>query len=273
MILGIPVQDGLELTQAFVANLASQAPNLKVVIIDNASERPYQLADFATPISIIQNTKNEGYYAPLKQLYDEFPDEELIGLAHNDMLIYEMSWDMRMAKCFEDDPKLMLVGLCGSYEVDERGGRGGGTHVNFRGEHGFQSPAAGAKNVGLIPSACLDSLFMMFRREAVPILSEDWGALPLAHFYDRIWPLRLANWGYHVGTLGVECDHMGGMTTVGNIQYRNDCMSWLEKHRIPYENPETEMYLEAERRYFREFKDTKLIPCRVMEDYSYVPTT
>jgi hypothetical protein len=66
---------------------------------------------------------------------------------------------------------------------------------------------------------------------------------------------------------------MGGMTTVGNIRYREDCKDWLENQRIPYENPETEMYLEAERRYFRLFKDTGFIPCKINPDYSYEPIT
>jgi len=224
-------------------------------------------------VHVVRNAKNIGYYAPLKQIADMFPDEELIGLIHNDMLIYEENWNQRLRDCFEADPQLMLVGFCGSNEVDERGGRGGGTLVNFRGAQGYQSPAAGGKNPGLVPAACLDSLFMMFRREAIDLLSEDWENLPLAHFYDRIWPLKLVEQGYHVATIGVECDHMGGQTTVANIRYREDCIRWLDERGLPYEDPETEMYLVAERRYLGEYRDQKhFIPCRINGDYGYERT-
>lgn len=268
MIIGIPVQDGHTLTDKLLANLAAvSTPDLKIVIIDNNSTDYY--GGYAG-IDVIRNNKNLGYYAPLKQLYEAYPDEEIIGLVHNDMLIYEENWDKRVRDCFDADTQLMLVGFCGSYEVDERGGRGGGTFVNFRGAEGFQSPAAGAKNPGLVPSACLDSIVMIFRREGVELLAEDWDNLPLAHFYDRIWPLKLVEQGYHVGTLGVECDHMGGMTTVANTRYRDDCAAWLNERGLPYEDPETEMYLVPERRYLGEYRDQKrFIPCRIREDYSY----
>jgi glycosyltransferase involved in cell wall biosynthesis len=274
MILGLPVQDGHDLTRTALESLAKtvRSKSFKVVVIDNNSTEPYQKSEFADlplRVDIIRNKKNTGYYQPLIQLHDRYSSEALIGLMHNDMLLYEEGWDERMERCFTEDDKLYLVGLCGSYEVDERGGRGGGTACFFRGEKG-QSQAAGARIVGLMPSACLDSLFMMFKRNAIPALQEDWNNLPLAHFYDRIWPLKLVEQGYHVATLGVECDHMGGMTTVANPRYYDDCVTWLNERGIAYENPETEMYLVAERRYLGEFRETKrFIPCRIREDYSY----
>lgn len=276
MILGLPVQDGHDLTRASLESLAKtvRGGTFKVVVIDNNSTEPYKKSEFddlPLKVDIIRNKKNTGYYAPLIQLYDRYPSEALLGLMHNDMLLYEEGWNERMEACFAEDENLYLVGLCGSNEVDERGGRGGGTACFFRGEKG-QSQAAGARIFGLMPSACLDSLFMMFKRDAVPALKEDWDNLPLAHFYDRIWPLKFVEQGYHVATLGVECDHMGGMTTVANPRYYEDCKTWLEERGQPYENPETEMYLVAERRYLGEFRDQKrFIPCRIREDYSYEP--
>lgn len=277
MILGVVVQDGHELTDRLIQSLKETVDisyPFQVVIFDNNSTEPYDShanswQEYPFRVSVCTSDSNVGYYAPLKLLADIFPDENLVGLAHNDMVIYEQGWNARMESCFDQDPKLALVGFCGSYEVDERGGRGGGTHVMFRGAPGYQSPAAGARYPGLVASACLDSLFMTFSREGIEALQEDWANLPLAHFYDRIWPLRLVQKGYHVGTLGVECDHMGGMTTVANPRYRDDCIKWLNSQNIPFENPETEMYLEAERRYFKEFKDTGFIPCKINPDYSY----
>lgn len=274
MILGIPAQDGHDLTRSLLENLAevSTATNFRVVILDNASDTPYEqtaYADLSIEVDVIRYEKNKGFYAPLLDLCLMYPDD-LIGLSHNDVRLYEKDWNLRMAQCFAEDPKLKLVGLVGSNQVDERGGRGGGTFCNFRGAPGYQLPSTGYKASYLLPSACLDSLFMMFSRDAVSLLDEDWANLPLAHFYDRIWPLRLVEKGYHVGTLGVECDHMGGMTTVANPRYHDDCIKWLEDRGLPYTDPETEMYLVAERRYLGYFRDqTHFIPCQIGADYGY----
>lgn len=287
MVLAIPVVDGHELTEMLLQSLDDSVRGaFEVVIVDNASEKPYQLEQYAGrfsfPVNIIRFDINVGYYAPLKKLYELYDEAEYIGLVHNDMLIYEHGWDVRMAQAFKDDPKLALVGLCGSNEIDSLGGRGGGTVCYFRGAevkvNGVtlrgQDQAAGRRTTELVPSACLDSLFMMFRRQAIPDLvteKDQWGHITLAHFYDRIWPVRLIENGWHVATMGVECDHLGGMTTTGNVRYRDDCIKWLESRGFPYDNPETEMYLIAERRYLNEYREEKrLIPMRVNGDYSVV---
>jgi hypothetical protein len=288
MILGIPVVDGHELTKTLLSSLDATVTgeSFKAVIIDNNSDVPYKHEDYDHynfPVNIIHLDTNIGYYQPLKDLSGIY-DDELIGLIHNDMVLYERGWNERMEQCFTNDKKLSLVGLCGSSEIDALGGRGGGTVCFFRGgvvqvgetAYTGQDQAAGGRITELVPSACLDSLFMMFRREAISDLvteADPWGDITLAHFYDRIWPVRLVEAGWHVGTLGVECDHLGGMTTTGNMRYRNDCIKWLEERDLlgkRHEDPETSMYLIAEDRYLGEYRDNKhFIPCRVHGDYTY----
>lgn len=284
MILGVPVVNGKELTQEFVKWLQPVVKGaFRLVIIDNASDDKYCPCDFKDsnfPIDIIRNEKNIGYYSPLKQLYDKYPDEKLIGLTHNDMILYEEGWDLRMHQCFEDDPLLGLVGLCGSTEIDNLGGRGSGTMTNFMeqeikvGDKTYrgQARATGAHIPDLRASVTFDSLFMMFRRDVIPSLcneNDPWEDVTLAHFYDRIWPIRVIEAGYRCATLGVNCDHLGGMTCTANMRYYNDCKQWLEERNIPYENPETEMYLVAERRYLGEYKTEKhFLPCIIGGDYA-----
>lgn len=290
MVLGIPVVDGHDLTITLLMSLEETITNpstFTAVIIDNGSTIPYRAAEFTDypfRIDVIRYENNQGYYVPLKHLSDKY-DDPLIGLIHNDMVLYERGWNERMQAEFERDNKLALVGLCGSNEIDERGGRGGGTVCYFRGADvqigdrviRGQDQAAGGRIVGLFPAACLDSLFMMFRREAIRDLTTEadpWEDITLAHFYDRIWPVRLIENGWHVGTMGVECDHLGGMTTTGNERYRDDCIKWLEDRGFAYENPETEMYLIAERRYLDEYRDQKhFLPCKIENDYSHVRLT
>jgi hypothetical protein len=307
MILGVPVVDGHALTKAMLDSLAETVTgnNFEVCIIDNNSMNPYETKDFRNypfPIHFLNLNINYGYYRPLELLYNQFDEAELIGLAHNDLFFYEKGWNERMEHSFAMDGKLALVGMVGSSEIDSLGGRGGGTVCFFRGAQvkvgdqmlQGQDQAAGRRTSDLIPSACLDSLFMMFRRQAIPdlVTAEDpWEDITLAHFYDRIWPVRLIEKGWHVATLGVECDHLGGQTTVGNQKYRDDCIEWLDNRNIPYQansefmdiaaakadprnhpcgNPETQMYLVAEDRYLKEYRDIKhFLPFRIHGDYSY----
>lgn len=287
MILAIPVVDGHHLTKTLLESLAATVTgnNFRVVIVDNNSVHKYQADKIAPkgkypfPVHLIHNRKNTGYYVPLKKVLEKNPKQELIGLIHNDMVIYEHGWNERMEAAFAADTQLGLVGLCGSNELDERGGRGGGTMCFFRGGPvqvgdrtiNGQAQAAGLRITDVQPSCVLDSLFMMFRREVVPKLvhsEEEWLGITLAHFYDRIWPCRVIEAGYRVATMGVECDHLGGMTTTANERYRDDCIKWLEARNIPYDNPETEMYLVAERAFLSEYREgKKFLPCKVGQDY------
>jgi hypothetical protein len=134
-----------------------------------------------------------------------------------------------------------------------------------------QDPSAGRRIEGIEPAIVLDSLFMLFRRDVIPHLVRDdekWEDITLAHFYDRIWPIRTIEAGYHVVTMGTDNDHIGGLTTTGNERYRNDCIKFLEDRGIPYDNPETEMYLLAERRYLGEYRDQKRwLPAIIREGY------
>ena len=280
MILGLPVVEGHELTKVAVDHATKNAvlSSTKIVIIDNGSETPYDCCTEMNgkKIDVIRNNTNIGYYRPLLQLFEKYPDEEFIGLMHNDLMLYEPGWDRRMEIAFKEDEKLGLIGLCGSREVDERGGRGGYTVCNFMGREvqvgdqtwKGQEPGHGLRIDGEQPSLVLDSLFMMFRRDVVPHLEKEdaWKDVTLAHFYDRIWPLRTIEAGYRVTTMGSDCDHIGGLTTTGNERYRQDCIDWLEERGIPYENPETEMYLVAERRYLSEYRDEKkFLPAIILD--------
>lgn len=287
MIIGIPVIDGYELTdnllESFAKTVADPA-NFTAVIIDNASRTPYEWSayrNYPFKVDVKRYDVNKGYYYPLLDLGMEYPDET-IGLIHNDMVLYTHGWDVRMEQAFVSDPLLGLLGLCGSNEVDSLGGRGNGTMCNFMGAeimvgdqlyHG-QNPQTGHHIRGIQSAAVLDSLFMLFHRDAIACLvenSESWDDLPLAHFYDRIWPLRVIEAGYHVAVAGEDCDHLGGMTCTANQRYYDDCVQWLNEHNQPFDNPETEMYLLAERRYLGEYREQKhFIPFQVGGNYAII---
>jgi len=278
MILGIPVIDQQGLTQQCIRSLTqtvSDPTHFTVVIIDNNSDTPYKedsYKDLPFQVFVLKNKKNKGYYYPLLDLYNRFP-EEFVGLVHNDIIFYEKGWDVRLTRHFQGDPKLGLVGLCGSNQVDRLGGRGAGTMCFFRGEKG-QPQSAGKKITDLQPACILDSLFMMFRRIVIPSLKIDEKIAP-CHFYDKIWSLRTIEAGYRVGGLGSEVDHIGGMTACGIEKFKKDSEDWLNEMGIKYDkekiDPRTAVYDEAERRFLTEYRQQKLmIPGIVNPYYDFI---
>jgi hypothetical protein len=250
---------------------------LTVVIFDNGSDHPYSgYFDFTWPFKVItvRSEKNRGYYRPLTDLSLEATSADIVGLCHNDLIFYEKGWDRRLRECFVREGRLGMVGFCGSNEVDDRGGRGGGTMCNFRGEKGALQEHTGRRITDLQPALIFDSLFLAMRQQVVGCLRID-DDIALNHFGDRVWPLRAIENEWRVGVLGIEIDHRSGQTVVGLPRIEQDSRLWCNEHDIPI--PEgmqagTAVYLEAERRYLSEYREVKhLIPAR-MQGWQIVPT-
>ena len=55
---------------------------------------------------------------------------------------------------------------------------------------------------------------MAFCRDALSALTLD-RTLPPAHFYDYIWSAQIQQAGWRLGVMGVEVDHIGWKTEVG----------------------------------------------------------
>lgn len=272
MIVGIPVLNKHEMTTECLGFLQDSvtSKDFKVVIIDNASNPVYGVSlgnDFPFEVSVLRNNSNLGFYYPLKQLYEQY-DDAIIGIMHNDLFIWEYGWDERMTYFFEQDPLLGVIGVCGSDEIDVLGGRGGGTMCNFKGERGQLQEHTGQKVTDLRPALVLDSMFMGFRREVIPHLNIN-EMTPLAHFMDRIYPVRAREAGYRTAVLGIEVDHLGGTTLVAEPRFEQDCRAWLEQNSIPPgTNAGLTMYQYAEQLWLGEFRDQKgLIPARIDADH------
>lgn len=279
MIIGIPALNQHEMTLktlSYLKDSVQSVDNVKVVIIDNASYPIYGVDlgnDFPFPVSVLRNNENLGFYYPILQLYSANQQEDIIAVMHNDVFIYEYGWDERLRYYFESDPKLGIVGFCGSPEIDILGGRGGGTMCNFRGEQGQLQEHTGKKIDDLRPALILDSMFMAFRTELIPKLGIDETITP-AHFYDKILPMRAVEAGNHVAVLGVEIDHMGGTTLVGEPAFELAMRHWCQKQGLQYgENAGAAVYMEAERRWLEEYRDKKgMIPLFVDENYAVYRT-
>ena len=270
LILGIPVVDQHNLTNALLGNLKETITNpesVEIYIIDNGSEDKYKKKIYSFlpfKVDVIKNKQNEGYYYPMLALKEKAAPGDIVGLMHNDLVFYEKGWNERLLQNFEEFPDFGLIGLCGSNEIDPLGGRGGGTMCNFAGVQGAAQKDTGTYVFGLYNALILDSLFMAFRYEVIDHLKID-KDIALCHFYDKIWSVRTIKAGYKVGVLGIQIDHIGGQTSVLSKEYNTKhSLKWCKAQSIaPGDNPERAMYLEAERRFLDEVKSYGMLPYRV----------
>lgn len=201
---------------------------------------------------------------------------EFLAFFHCDLFIHEQNWDHRVLEAFMADPKLNLLGFAGSNEIDELGGRGAGTMLNYRGasiEGAGQGSAAelhGRRMNGLEPAAVLDHMSMVFRRTELEQLTPQEGHFAPHHFYDKILSCEVLKRGGHVAVLGIDCDHFSGGTRGGVGEAEKHWRQWLEQEKIPYDpnNPGMAVYIEAERRFKAKYIHNGFAPLRVEEDYS-----
>ena len=270
--IGIPVVDQHDLTYKCLNYLNANCSNpesIEIIIIDNASKDPYDaLPSMPQKIrtSIIRNKANRGYYWPLLQVVAGTTSADLVGLMHNDLFIYQANWDMILRDVFIQNGKLGMVGVCGSSEIDDRGGRGGGTMCNFRGQNGGQLQAHTGKRItDLQPALILDSMFMVMRQPVVEALRID-DHITLCHFMDKLWPIRTLSAGFDIGILGLEVDHMGGKTAVELLaRFEKDCERWCGQEYISFEPGKASLalYLESERRFLTEARERGYLPSSI----------
>lgn len=275
--LGVPVVDNHALTAQLLYTIGKTVvdDDVRVVIFDNASDHPYPTDSEIHWCKVVRSETNRGFYRPITELAAMATPGDLVALCHNDLLIYEKGWDRRLRECFVRDGRLGMVGFCGSNQVDERGGRGGGTMVNFRGEKGALTEHTGTRLTDLAPALIFDSLFLCMRQTMVPMLKVD-DNMVLNHFYDRVWPLRAIENEWRVGVLGIECDHMGGQTVVGIGRIEEDSRKWCVAHNVAIPDGQqagTAVYLESERRYLSEFRDQKHMIPAAMDGWKIRPLT
>lgn len=273
IVLGIPVLNKKEVTDECISYLVKSVQaedDFHLEVIDNASDEPYVLPeDLPFGASVLRNEENKGFYYPIVQLEERYPDVDVIAVMHNDVFIYEFGWDERLRFFFEDDPKLGVVGFCGSDEVDILGGRGGGTMCNFNGSRGQLQEHTGKRIRDLQAALILDSMFMAFAKGVIPQIGIPEN-VPPAHFWDKILPMRAVEHDWHVAVLGIDIDHLGGTTLVAEPRFETDMRAWCAKWDIdPGQNAGMAVYLEAERQWLSEYRDQKrMMPLKVANDHT-----
>jgi hypothetical protein len=160
-----------------------------------------------------------------------------------------------------------MIGFAGSDEID-RDGKRASTMSNLRGTRGHISAEdAGTRITDLRPSVAVDGLFMAFRREALPALTLT-PDMPPAHYFDFIWGAEMIEAGWHLATLGVECDHVGWSTEVRlapalDGEWRRWC---ADLGLDPGDDPM--IVIAAEGRALWETFRGRFFPCRIGPDWT-----
>ncbi|SRR5258705_2050742 len=263
-----------------------------IILIDNGSYVPCpdnikSMANIFMPFP-----ENIGVNAVFHRTIPYLEELELTHVAHMhcDVMIREKNWDEYLLFAFDTDPKLALVGLLGSNEIDAAGGRGLGTASSFIGGEyntGWASKAEihGRRVKGKEPAAVVDHLLMAFPIEKLKQLppQEESGYAP-HHFYDRILSCEILNKGWHIALLGLDADHFGGGTGLCKVPHegpelgvlnRNELYrKWLTSKRIEFKeetNLDLIVYKEAERIFLNKWRDLlHFVPVKVESDYTLI---
>lgn len=236
--------------------------DIQFVIVDNASKKPYKIIKGGGLITVLRNKENRGAFYPLRQLYEKYPDAEVIGIMHNDCAIYEPQWDKKILEMFKKDKKLGAVGVFGWEGVDKYG-------VDFNpignpNEKVKQTKYRRVKK--LTPAATLDSMCIFFRANLIPLLDIQEDIL-LRHGYDKIWALWLIKAGYKVGVSGFSFQHKG-MAAFGKPEYLATMKKWFDKRwnaNFPPDSVEGIMLFESRVLLVNEFKSA--LPCKIKNNY------
>jgi hypothetical protein len=108
---------------------------------------------------------------------------------------------------------------------------------------------------------------MVFRRDVLEKITQRI-EFPPHHMYDRLLSCEVQELGYKVGVLGIACDHISGQTANQESSYDTMAREWAEPRGLTLEptaqNWDSVVYLEAERQFLSEYRDSKrFIPRRV----------
>lgn len=276
LLVIVLIHNRFDLAADVMRQLRQVTDEATIVIVDNGSAHSIADEPWAEGFGVLRVAENFGNY-PVFSLGKSLAGPlkaDVLAFLHSDLFVWEQGWDRRVREAFERDPKLGLIGVVGSSEIDENGGRGSGTVLNFQGRRGGgRAEDHGRRETGLVPAAVVDGCAMIFRRECLDAL-EDRETFPPHHFYDRLLSCQALEAGWRVGVLGVAVDHLGGQTAVLEPGWHALCEQWCRQRGAA---PPTEggwelmLYREAEKTFLQEYRYTKgFIPLRVRADWSIV---
>lgn len=263
-------------------------------LVDNGSNPSYSSFEWSKSANVIRYEKNIGGNAVFHRWYHDawfgtnppvnIPGEpaqfgstglpvtpEFIAFFHCDLYIREKGWDQKLVDAFDKYPRLALQGFVGSNQIDERGGRGSGTMLNYLGAfypgigQASRAEQHGARVTGLHAAAVLDHCALVFRTSDLITLTPQEGNFAPEHFYDRHLCCEVLSKGRTIAVNGISCDHFSGGIAGGVLDAAALCRSFLDSRNIPYKKDEerSQTYVESEKDFHKRYLANNFIPLRV----------
>ncbi len=248
----LPVVGAQEITLEAMYTLmrnAGKPDELDIIIVDNASKTPYNPMEF-NPARVLRNEVNIAGYGALLQILP-LAKNDIILWMHNDVLIHESDWDLRIQREFDNDPQLAIAGFFGGYGVAENGGRIG-SMGNMQGAvWGTPQHMHGDVMTGTYPAVVFDSLAIIVRKSHFIAANLPHERIPPHHWNDRIVPLWLVDKGYHAIVIGIGFDHKGGVSSLGD-EYRELAERWSTQRGLSVQKDWDYTFYSEGERFFRE---------------------
>lgn len=262
-------------------------------MVDNGSEEPIEYSSLVKDFNlyeVLRFDKNIGMVESFLEGLEgcDIGHDEIIVYTHNDLFIYQVGWDDKIRRAFDENPSLGLVGIVGGTGVFPNGGRHqchshlvGDDHsgcttpdcplcnnvpLDFWKHHGQLTPPDG------IPAAVLDGVLMAFRTSIFEdgfMVDESY---PLHHWYDREWACMALDWGFDVKVVDIMASHGSGTTANTSEIYHKSAQEWAKENRGITELPEGIdnwdhfMYKEAEKLWMAKWAHR--LPIVVDKDYN-----
>jgi len=207
---------------------------------------------------IIDNSEtNRGVLASMQEGYERAA-QKVIAFIHDDTIIHEEDWDVRIEAEF-NDPSVGVVGFGGAlqhgdpdiYKVPYRLQQLGRSYYRSNTD---DAELHGERFTGSCDVATLDGFALFVRKE---LLDKAKGfpvnELPPHHSYDYYTTLVAWRHGYRVRLCGIKCYHRGGLTAVSP-----EYATWASKTKW---GSDAEMHTQGHRWLYDEFVD--VLPVRV----------
>lgn len=234
----VPYIDNEEITKRCIKGINDNSVGpIEVIVIDNGSDNIYDFSDVLTNQNVlfkyIRNEKNIGGPLSFRQGIDASRNE-IVCIIHNDVLIHEHGWNLRVESYFNQDDKLGLAGFFGASMVAPNGGRGGSRSNMLGLEWGSSWDQHGGHLTDIAPAAVLDGVALIFRKSYIPEVEKKHDLFsdnrPPHHWYDRHIILSFIDAGFRVATIGIGFDHWCGATANSSEKYRQYCKKWILNH-------------------------------------------
>lgn len=240
-----------EVTQRFLNTLRENesGANIPLLVVDNGSMPPVRdwLLGLREGDNVIRNGENEGVVKGMNQAWGVLKNvTDYILFIHNDVLIHEKGWDIKLGRLLEGLPD---CGVAGFY-----GAKGIGTHDIYRTPyvmqqlirvenvsncnrmnpaiHGFRSIRKNEVTKGETEEvAVLDGFSLLVKTELLNKLEGFDRSLGPHHSYDNQLCLDSMNLGYRNFVLSMDADHLGGRTDVLEDWNKNFGKSKADIHK------------------------------------------